>query len=107
METAAKSAAVFILRTEGNRGVAVGTFSMRVARVSRATAIVVVAAASSLAGQDLPAWGLGTASVRLDGGPTPFYRVVDARLLPDGSIAVADAGNARVAIYSPAGEMVR
>jgi hypothetical protein len=107
MGTGAKSAAVFILRTEGSRGVTLGTFSMQVVRVSRAIAIVVVAAASSLAGQDLPAWGLGTARVRLDGGPTPFYRVVDARLLPDGAIAVADAGNARVAIYSPAGEMLR
>ena len=34
----------------------------------------------------------------------PFFRVRAATVLPDGTLAVADAGNHRVALFSPGGE---
>jgi hypothetical protein len=69
--------------------------------------MVAVVAVSSAAAQDLPTWSLGTRGVQLDGGAMPFYRVTGAQFLPDGSIAVADAGNARVAVYAPSGNLLR
>ncbi len=86
---------------------AVGSFKLQAGCVGGAVTVAAVIAASAVAGQDLPAWRLGAPSVRLDGGDIPFFRVVGAQSLPDGSIAVADAGNARVAVYSPSGQLRR
>ena len=85
----------------------VSSLKLQVARVVGAVAVVATAAVGAVAGQDLPVWRLGAPSVRLDGGDVPFFRVVGAHFLPDGSIAVADAGNARVAVYAPSGPIRR
>ena len=71
------------------------------------TAMVVVATASGVSSQDLPEWTLGAASLQLDGGETPLFRVTGAQFMPDGSIAVADAGNARIAVYAVSGRLLR
>ena len=76
-------------------------------RAGCVASIVVVATAGGVAGQDLPEWTLGAASLELDGGETPFFRVAGAQFLPDGSVAVADAGNARVAVFAVSGELLR
>jgi hypothetical protein len=70
-------------------------------------AVVVIATATSVVGQDLPAWTLGAASLELDGGETPFFRVTGAQFMTDGSVAVADAGNARIAVYEASGRLLR
>ena len=71
------------------------------------TAMVVVATATGVSGQDLPEWTLGATSLQLDGGETPLFRVTGAQFMPDGSVAVADAGNARIAVYAVSGRLLR
>lgn len=79
----------------------------RKARLGHAVVFVLTAAcAQEPAAPELGVWSLGAPGFATDGGSTPFHRVTGAAFLGDGSVAVADAGNARVAVFAPSGELL-
>jgi hypothetical protein len=65
--------------------------------------VLTTACAQEPSDPDLGVWSLGAPGFATDGGSTPFHRVTGAAFLGDGSVAVADAGNARVAVFAPSG----
>ena len=72
--------------------------------VTVAAALSLNALASPLAAQ-VPIWQLADVEIAVDGGSTPLYRVAAAKLLSDGRVVVADAGNHRVAIFDQSGRL--
>ena len=54
----------------------------------------------------LESWSVGDPSFASDGESVPFHRVTGAALRTNGFVVVADAGNARIAVFAPTGELV-
>lgn len=75
-------------------------------RAMMAVLLVGFAATGARAQDELPEWRLGEPLLRT-GDAIELHRVGPATELPDGSIAIADAGNRRIVVVSPTGDLVR
>ncbi len=83
-----------------------GTSALALAFLALLTTTWFSVAAPSLAAQ-VPVWTLAPDGIELADAARPLHRVVDAAVLADGTIALADQGNFRIALFDQAGSLVR
>ena len=80
----------------------------RVTVASIGALLILVLAPLPSQGQSIPEWKLaGSPTVEVGREDPTLHRVTDAVILDDGTIAVADAGNYRILLFSPAGQLLR